>query len=437
MPSTSPKHWITTGLASLLFMAALTAPITATATTPPAPPPILAAWTQLASGTDMSIRAIVQGTIQAADCPTVTGGQSALNMTLRAGPEAGDPGDFPNTVCEVSLPRDATSRTVGGFTVPGVPTNIDSVTIMGDTGCRLSKWVKVKQACNHPTAWPFETVADSVASSEGDLVIHVGDYLYRETPCPDPAECGTVWGLNWASWEADWFTPARTLNSKRPLFLTRGNHEDCVRSWRGWYRYFSPNAYADRLVNGACNNHDAPISVNFDNFRLVMFDSSNISYNDIGDKLDFDQLPKATPGLATWFVTHRPAWAAYNAEPYKDYSYAGDTPLRTAYQNASQTFRDAMQMMVAGHVHIGQAILIPGSPTQLIIGNGGTSLNPFGQPYDYSGSPFTEKDVTNVPGFGFAVFDFKSNSLVFRNLHGTAFSRVDMNRTVARPATPK
>ncbi len=47
--------------------------------------------------------------------------------------------------------------------------------------------VPAVQACNDPAQWPFERVADAAAATAPDLVIHVGDYHYREGALPGAA----------------------------------------------------------------------------------------------------------------------------------------------------------------------------------------------------------------------------------------------------------
>jgi len=53
-------------------------------------------------------------------------------------------------------------------------------------------------------------LAASVAAAKPDLVIHVGDYLYRESACP-PRDSGCArspHGDDWPTWTADFFAPA-------------------------------------------------------------------------------------------------------------------------------------------------------------------------------------------------------------------------------------
>ena len=43
-----------------------------------------------------------------------------------------------------------------------------------------------------------------------DLVIHVGDYHYRESPCADGNEgcAGSPWGYGFDAWQADFLASA-------------------------------------------------------------------------------------------------------------------------------------------------------------------------------------------------------------------------------------
>ena len=79
---------------------------------------------------------------------------------------------------------------------------------------------------------PFAALATAAAALKPDLVIHLGDYLYRETPCPASfAGCaGSPYGDNWAAWNADFFVPGAPLLAAAPWIVIRGNHEDCARA---------------------------------------------------------------------------------------------------------------------------------------------------------------------------------------------------------------
>jgi RsmE family RNA methyltransferase len=118
------------------------------------------------------------------------------------------------------------------------------VVILGDTGCRIVSNFGIFQSCDDPIAWPFERVANAAAAAQPDLVIHVGDFHYREGPC-DLAHPGcyrSPWGYGYDAWRADFFQPARRLLAAAPWIVIRGNHESCNRAGQGWWRFLDPRS---------------------------------------------------------------------------------------------------------------------------------------------------------------------------------------------------
>ena len=120
--------------------------------------------------------------------------------------------------CEAALPEGAKSASVYGRALALPKRDPSRVIVFGDTGCRI-KGEEI-QDCNDPNEWPFRQVATRAAADKPDLMIHVGDYLYREDMCP-PANksfCdGTPVGDNWPTWNADFFTPAAKLLAANAL----------------------------------------------------------------------------------------------------------------------------------------------------------------------------------------------------------------------------
>jgi len=102
--------------------------------------------------------------------------------------------------------------------------------------CRFNLYtMQGNSPCDDPAAWPFARVAMTAAGFAPDLVIHVGDYHYRETPCADRAGCAnSPHGDTWRAWQADFFDPAEGLLASAPWIMLRGNHEDCLRAGAGW-----------------------------------------------------------------------------------------------------------------------------------------------------------------------------------------------------------
>ncbi len=145
----------------------------------------LHAWVELVGrGGAPSVRVITAD----ATCPPLRADGEEVAMQVRAGPQPLFQGDskgskpptarFPVTVCEATLKR-GTARAVldGNQPLPLPPAVINRIVVLGDTGCRLSK--KERQDCD-PKGWPYADLARRAADAAPDLVIHVGDYLYRE-----------------------------------------------------------------------------------------------------------------------------------------------------------------------------------------------------------------------------------------------------------------
>ena len=160
--------------------------------------------------------------VQAAFVVFAEGGSSIVRVVTT------DPA-CPVLVCEHVLPAGAMRASVGGHTLPLLGREARRIVVIGDTGCRVQGGEGI-QACNDPAAWPFARVAAAAATLKPDLVIHVGDYHYREVACPDgnPACRGTPWGYGWDAWDADFFVPARALLAAAPWVFVRSRRPGLV-----------------------------------------------------------------------------------------------------------------------------------------------------------------------------------------------------------------
>jgi hypothetical protein len=200
----------------------------------------LAAWVQLVGpGRQASIRAIVSG---GASCPTLTADGEPLAMRVRAEPgpifsEGKLPprADFPVKVCETIAPEGKKRLLLDDKPLPLPAADIRRIAVFGDTGCRIKNNKKL-QDCRDARKWPYAKVARHAAQAIPDLVIHVGDYLYRES-CDVTACADTPTGYGWDVWNADFFTPSLPLFSAAPWIMVRGNHESCSRAAEGWFRF--------------------------------------------------------------------------------------------------------------------------------------------------------------------------------------------------------
>jgi hypothetical protein len=173
--------------------------------------------------------------------PRAPAGSLPLRATA-SDPKLSKAADFPVLTCEARLPKGARRVLVQGRRLPTPRPLVRRIVVIGDTGCRLNAGADAYQACNDPQAYPFRRLAERAAAWKPDLVVHVGDYEYREAPCePSKADCaGSPWGYGWDAWQADFFGPAAPLLQAAPWVAVRGNHEDCARAGQGWMRFIDP-----------------------------------------------------------------------------------------------------------------------------------------------------------------------------------------------------
>lgn len=156
------------------------------------------AWVELGEDGKAVARIVVNNP---QECPAIQIDGTSRPMSLRQPMPAGL-----RPVCESAIPSGAKSASVNARSLALPKPDPARVIAIGDTGCRI-KGGQI-QACNDPALWPFRQVAAGAAAEKPDLMIHVGDYLYRESPCPDASQAmcgGSPAGDNWEAWNADFF----------------------------------------------------------------------------------------------------------------------------------------------------------------------------------------------------------------------------------------
>jgi hypothetical protein len=207
------------------------------------------------------------------ECPWLATASARLPLIKRAPAN----GEFA-LVCGTRIPSggddvemETTNDPVEHMQLPKFVSDPKRILVIGDTGCRLKD--SLVQPCNDPQQWPFPAIAREAADLKPDLVIHVGDYLYRENACPaNDAGCqGSPFGDNWPTWAADFFTPAQPLLAAAPWVFVRGNHEDCQRAGPGWTRLLAPAPYNPANI---CADHTPPYSVPLKDMTLVVLDNA-------------------------------------------------------------------------------------------------------------------------------------------------------------------
>jgi hypothetical protein len=320
-------------------------------------------WVELGEG-GRAIARVVAGS--ANNCPSIQIDGVSRAMTLR---QPVPRGFLP--ACEFSLPAGAKSASVNGQALSIPQPDPSRIVVLGDTGCRIKG--ERTQACNDSTKWPFESVAGAAVSARPNLVIHVGDYLYREDPCPPnaKAQCGgTPSGDNWNAWDADFFKPGAKLLAAAPWVFSRGNHENCQRSWRGWFYYLDPHDWA----GGACQATPPPYTVQLGKFQLIAFDSSAVSDAQVQPEQRNTYAAELASLHATnaWLVDHHPFFAIKPAASGQPPAVQNLT-LQAAWDRAAPK---GIDIILSGHTHLFEALGYGSArPIQIVAGDGGTSLD--------------------------------------------------------------
>lgn len=351
------------------------------------------AWLQLGEGGERIARAITHEVL----CPVLAVDGQTVPMQVRAKPS---PPAFPVLTCEATIPPGATSASIAGGDLP-LPRDVtERFAVIGDTGCRIEEG-HATQDCNDPDAWPFaglaqvvaelvswftgeprrgdfSSLAQSIAELDPDLIVHVGDYLYRESPCPEgDAGCaGSPYGYTWDTIEADFFAPAAPLFSAAPLVLTRGNHESCSRAGAVWFRFLDT-----RPIEPECADYTQPYAVDVGGLQFVVFDSSAASDTSVDPTQvqhyseQFERV-RNIAGSRSFLVTHRPMWVFGHAgeQDGQEVLFIDNETLQAASDNELPA---GIQMVLSGHVHLFQLLGFDiARPPQLVVGNSGTDLDP-------------------------------------------------------------
>jgi Calcineurin-like phosphoesterase len=356
---------------------------------PPESAPI--AWTQFGIGDtpDLIARVLVEGDTK---CPSITVDGAARPMRERQDARSAIFG----RMCEERLTLDKALHVriaFGGSVILDQQVTRDpgTVAVLGDTGCRITSFFD--QGCGDPAKWPFAQIADQVARTSPALILHLGDYYYREAPCKGSNEncVRSPYGDRPETWRAEFFGPARNLLAKAPWVFARGNHEDCMRGGYGWTYYFGESRKACEVV------YDQSI-VRLAGLTLVNVDSAhaddkyavgpvNQKWQSIAESMVSKVAGTTGPII---LMTHVPPYAVC-ATPCDKGSVANVGGLRAIDAALRSTGRRTIVM--AGHLHTFETLDAAGGLSQVIVGNGGADLDKF--PVGVSPPPVTGFSFTD------------------------------------------
>ncbi len=388
--------------------------------------------------------AVARAVTAAARCPVIRLDNRAVRMDVRAqpaslplratrsAPEDSKPAVFPLLTCEKVIPSNTRRATIGDRSLPLPPTEINRIVVIGDTGCRLKKSDGAYQDCNDMTRYPFAKVAAAAANWKPDLVVHVGDFHYRENACPadHPGCAGSPWGYGWDAWQADLFTPGTPLLQAAPWVMVRGNHESCARAGQGWWRMIDPrpllpgrdcNVAADDESGDYSDPYAVPLG---GDAQLIVLDTSNTSgvalaaddvrqskYRDAYRKLEllsqranFNMVANHHPVLGVWAEQNKLGEVVLQP---------GNQGLQSVFGAINPLFMPPrVDVLLSGHLHVWQEVSFSSPhPTQFVTGFSGTLEDrvplPAQLPPDTAPAPgaVIEHHSSWTGGFGFMTME--------------------------------
>jgi Calcineurin-like phosphoesterase len=373
-------------------------------------------------------------------CPTVTwDNQSSALMTLRAGIEevpvrTGIQSDqksakFDLSSCEAVWPKGVSSALIENISIQAPKEKFRRIVLIADTGCRMKGSESSFQDCNDKVAWPFEKVAIHAAQKNPDLVIHIGDIHYRESPCPHyQTGCQkSAWGYGSDAWEADLFTPAKTLLRSTPWVFVRGNHETCARAGQGWFRYIEPSPWVrarscDLVVNDELADFTRPYTLPLDEAtQLVIFDSSATSGKPLNqDSVMFETYQEQFSEVnrlsankkKNIFLSHHPLLAVAPGKVTSDAKVGGNQGLMSVIKSMNQGALVPVKTnyLMHGHIHAFEALNFKGNqPASFVLGNSGSMMEgalPQTLPTAFEVAPNIEvENFSSHNEYGFALLE--------------------------------
>ncbi len=337
------------------------------------------------------------------------------------------------TECEAVLPGGHRTAVIdgSGASLKLPVANPQRILVIADSGCRMAR--KAWQNCHDPVAFPIAALADFEAQFKPDLIIHVGDYFYRDVPCTAaggteatgcPNDASTTWADSWDAWNLDFFYPAKGLLQTAPWVMVRGNHESCGRGARGWFALLEPRPFsmADETCGAKAGAATAKPgeAIYSGDFKpsylvpagaltLVVFDDSFSSEQKLDANMAANYSADLTTTLAALpagahavIAAHKPAYGLLGGhiDGATGTIDGGDATLQSVYGGTAGQGRDAfaggmpeaVSFLLSGHIHQFEYIDFADKTRyapQLIVGVGGSKLDKTANPNDKADLTYT------------------------------------------------
>ena len=373
-------------------------------------------------------------------CPEVSWDQQVPSrMAMRAGLEEvimrsgiqadQKPAKFELSACEAVWPKGVKSARIENTVTRAPPEKFQRILIIADTGCRMKASENAFQDCNDAMAWPFGQIVQSALQKQPDLVVHIGDIHYRESPCPaDRMGCrNSPWGYGSDTWQADFFKPAKALLQSAPWLFVRGNHESCARAGQGWFRYIDPLPWrsersCDLTENDGVADFSRPYALPInDHSQFLIFDSSGTAGNSLSpDSVMFSNYQRqwrevtqlAGTKAHSIFLSHHPLLAVAPAKTTSDPKAGGNRGLLSVVTDGQpdRAWFEKLSYLMHGHIHAFEALTFKSQhPSSFVLGNSGSMMEgvlPAVLPSGFEVAPHAiVESLTSQPGYGFALLE--------------------------------
>jgi hypothetical protein len=312
-----------------------------------------------------------------------------------------------------------------------------TIAIIGDTGCRLKESIvrNSYQDCMDPKDWPFPQVMKSIAKEKPDVIIHLGDYHYREQCSPGKPcqKMTTAIGYGFSPWELDFFTPSVPAFKAAPWILVRGNHEDCKRAFLGYRQLLASQEWKKD-----CVDYEDPDLIVLGDLLVVNIDSSTVPempdpkpestalwkerLDDLGKRIDqkVAASEKAKSKIRhIWLISHKPI---YGLVALGKVFMPVNINLRKYFENT--TWAKKIEVLMAGHIHTSELVRAKDFPLQIVLGNSGTALDVVPKKVTAENLSMINYEKAKIisHGFGYALLRKENSgnySIEYHNADGT------------------